>query len=139
MKIDEKFLKDYYTTRIFLECGAIELACQNKSDTDDLVACLNDMEEILNQETYSEYAEYNMQFHLILLDMSGNQRLKNMMKELFVYSSVAKDVRMEDNVKVSFAEHKKIVEAVVSEDGAAAVKYMREHIERSMNDVISKL
>jgi len=139
VKIDEKFLTDYYVTRIFLECGAIELACRNKSDAGDLINCLADMTDIISREEYSEYADLNMQFHLILLEMSGNHRLENMMKELFVYSSVAKDVRLEDNVKVSYEEHKKIVDAVSAGDEKNAVRYMREHIERSMHDVISKL
>lgn len=139
VKIDEKFLTDYYMTRVFLECGAVELVCENKADTDELVSCFNKMEEIVKNEAFDDYADANMQFHLIILEMSNNLRLKNMMKELYVYSSVGKDMKIDDNAFVSFEEHRKIVDAIVARDKKNAVKYMRQHIERSMRDVISKL
>ncbi|SFC20044.1 transcriptional regulator, GntR family [Polaromonas sp. OV174] len=77
-----------------------------------------------------QYAQLNLQFHEILLETAGSQKLietyKRLIKELHLFRMRALDSG--GGLRVSVDEHREIVDAIASGDADRAGKAMREHV-----------
>lgn len=80
-----------------------------------------------------QYAQLNLQFHEILLETAGSQKLietyKRLIKELHLFRMRALDSG--GGLRVSVDEHREIVDAIASGDPDRAGKAMRQHVAES--------
>jgi phosphonate utilization transcriptional regulator len=77
-----------------------------------------------------QYAQLNLQFHEVLLETAGSQKLvetyRRLIKELLLFRMRALDDG--GGLRVSVDEHREIVDAIASGDAERAGRVMRQHV-----------
>lgn len=100
---------------------------------DRLRAMLDAMRSAAQARELEQYAHLNLQFHEILLDTAGSQKLtetyKRLIKELSLFRMRALDSG--GGLEVSASEHQEIIEAIASRDPVRAGAVMRAHVAES--------
>ena len=98
-----------------------------------LKAMLEPMKAAAQAQNLEHYAQLNLQFHDMLLETAGSQKLtetyKRLIKELSLFRMRALDGG--GGLRVSTDEHRKIVNAIASGDPERAGRVMREHVSES--------
>jgi phosphonate utilization transcriptional regulator len=98
-----------------------------------LKAMLAPMKSAAQAQDVEQYAQLNLQFHDILLETAGSQKLtetyKRLTKELLLFRMRALDSG--GGLRVSADEHRGIIEAVASGDPDRAGAAMRRHVAES--------
>ena len=98
-----------------------------------LKAMLAPMKTAAQAQNVEQYAQLNLQFHDVLLEIAGSQKLtetyKRLTKELLLFRMRALHSR--GGLRVSADEHRHIVEAIASGDPDRAGKAMRQHVAES--------
>jgi DNA-binding GntR family transcriptional regulator len=79
------------------------------------------------------YIDHNQSFHEMIYELSGNERVREQARQLTVpIYRLRLHHRMDPGyARTSSAEHALVVEAILSGDGAAAERAMRNHIRNS--------
>jgi DNA-binding GntR family transcriptional regulator len=79
------------------------------------------------------YMAYNVEFHRVIVDMSGNAKLLNLIEqlELPAFLSLLRIIVEPSAMHLSRGEHRPIVSAIVDGDERAARKAMQDHIGRT--------
>jgi DNA-binding GntR family transcriptional regulator len=85
----------------------------------------------------SEYSEANINFHQMILDMSGCALLSELAEGLFVHVHAVRRRALDENDRAtrSVVDHLGIIEALEARDGDLAAKLVREHTMRLHNHV----
>lgn len=135
--IDRKYVTDYYVTRAILESEAAAMACEAEN-LSSLQTTLEQMQEIIIQERFYEYARVNCDLHETIWRLANNERMEGILKTLFISNSLARNTSLKDNALVSFEEHKEIVRAIKERNCDEAKMRMRAHLMRSLRDTLSK-
>ncbi len=80
----------------------------------------------------SEYSEANIQFHQMILDMSGCQLLASMAEGLFLHMRAVRRRAMDegDRASRSVVDHMGIIMAIEARDAELAMRLVREHTMR---------
>lgn len=95
-----------------------------------LKAMLVPMASAVQAQNLEQYAQLNLQFHEMLLETAGSQKLtetyKRLIKELHLFRMRALDSG--GGLNVSVDEHREIVEAIASRDMDSAGSAMRRHV-----------
>ena len=95
-----------------------------------LKAMLEPMKSAAKAPDLEQYAQLNLQFHEILLEIAGSQKLietyKRLIKELHLFRMRALDSG--GGLRVSTDEHRDIVDAIASGDQNRAGEAMRLHV-----------
>jgi phosphonate utilization transcriptional regulator len=98
-----------------------------------LKAMLEPMKSAAKAPDLEQYAQLNLQFHEILLEIAGSQKLietyKRLIKELHLFRMRALDSG--GGLRVSTEEHRDIVDAIASGNQDRAGQAMRLHIAES--------
>ncbi len=98
-----------------------------------LKAMLVPMKSAAQAQETEQYAQLNLQFHDMLLDTAGSQKLtetyKRLTKELLLFRMRALDSG--GGLRVSVDEHRAIVDAIASGDPDRAGAAMRQHVAES--------
>ena len=83
------------------------------------------------------YIKEHYQLRAILESAAGNQKMKNMISELWNGLSMGSMVSEEDYAKVSIKEHERIWRAIKAHDQKEAQRAMYDHIMRSRDDMLT--
>jgi DNA-binding GntR family transcriptional regulator len=117
-----------------LESMAASLAAQNasKRDTDRLRKHALKHSASSKSADLSEYSEANLQFHQMILEMSGCDLLSTMADSLFVHMFAVRRRALaeDDRAARSVVDHMAIIEAIEGHDAELASKLVREHTMR---------
>ena len=132
--VTEKTLRDHYQIRAVLEGYACVLCVETGADLSALQNCLKASEEMLASGDSSRYSDMNQSFHYEIWNASGNEKLVTMLSEL----SMGVQTTEMEYAKKSFAEHKKIYEAIAAKDAETARAQMEKHIRRSLEDMLTR-
>jgi DNA-binding GntR family transcriptional regulator len=143
VKMNKADIIEVYMLKANLYAMATELALENITETQlaelgDLVQKMEasiheDIPDILN------YQKFHRKFHIRIMDMAGNRRLKivasNLHKQIqrFSYQTLQYQTHLIKSVKY----HKEIVERMGAKDKENACKIMKEHVLDAMNFLIS--
>jgi DNA-binding GntR family transcriptional regulator len=81
------------------------------------------------EDHIDEYSENNINFHQVILRMSGNQLICDTADNLFIHmrSIRARTIGEEDRAQKSIVDHMQIVEALEARDTDLAERLVREH------------
>jgi DNA-binding GntR family transcriptional regulator len=134
--VTEESIRDYYETRILLECGAARKACQAKELTPILKAFAA-AEQLVAERRYDEYATANQALHQAVWEATGNRRLIALAFSLWNSSSRADQSTEQDYVLMAHEEHRNLTNAIRQRDPDEASRCMEAHLQRSMRDVMS--
>mgnify|MGYP002581555489 FL=1 len=139
--INEKDLEDIFMIRKSLECQVAALAAKNRTEQlKQLREALEFQEFYLNKKDPDQIKLMDSRFHETLYKLSGStafyDTLVPLHKKIQKYrrASVANSSRAEASV----AEHRKIYEAIESQNTALAAKYASEHVENAYKHIMRK-
>jgi len=101
-------------------------------------------EETFKANLKGEYAELNEDFHLLLAESSGNPYMTMYIRQLYWRSNLYVLFFMSfyclesnyDTKRLSYLEHRKVIEALESRDPSAAETAMKEHISSSYSHLL---
>ncbi|MGR3623238.1 GntR family transcriptional regulator [Pseudophaeobacter sp.] len=134
------YILDLYEARVAVECEALRIACQRASDAD--IAAVSDYLDGMEPgyQTATELEELlalDESFHTRLVQLSGNNELLRMLKNLngrIRYIRLIDLKRMRDQADGrapgDVSAHRRVLEALATRNAAAAVEALRSHIEK---------
>lgn len=135
--VTKKTIREHYQLRAALEGTACMLCCQNNADLSKIKNCVDTAEEALSHQQAGNYTDYNQSFHFEIWEASGNEKMRNLLSELWNGLSVGVEMSELDYALNSQSEHKKIYAALEARDALAARAEMEKHILRSMDDALT--
>ena len=135
--ITETYIKEHYQLRAILESSAAALAADPEADISEIESVYEEAAEALLEGNLRQYTDLNHAFHSEIWTAAGNQKMKNMISELWNGLSMGSMVSEEDYAKVSIKEHGNILKAIQKHDKEAAQKTMYDHIMRSRDDMLT--
>ncbi len=104
-------------------------------------AALKDMERIGTKatENSSNYDEYNVQFHALILSLSGNKQLPSFVEltQFSIFRLQFNTILMSPRyIARSRAEHARISEAIMDGDSKASDLAMRQHVQNTARGIL---
>lgn len=136
--ISPKTIRDHYETRAVLEQEACRLVCVKHADITDIVDIYQQSVVALANNDGEAYSDCNQAFHMAIWTACGNEKIKTILSGLWNGLSMAHRVTAEAYARISIAEHKKILDALLSYDTDEASRLMRAHIYRSMENILTR-
>ena len=129
-----KNIREHYEIRAALEAEACRLVCEKGADLSEIERCVN---HLVSHDS-DDYSDLNQSFHYNIWLASENSRLVNMLSELWNGLSMGVKTTKSEYAKKSQAEHENIFSCLKARDSYAASMAMRDHILRSMNDMLTR-
>ena len=129
-----KNIREHYEIRAALESEACRLVCERGADLAEIERCVNN----LVSSGTENYSDLNQSFHYNIWLSSGNSRLVKMLSELWNGLSMGVRTTRDEYAKKTQAEHENIFSMLKARDSDAAAKLMRNHILRSMDDMLTR-
>lgn len=142
-QITEKSLKDVLEVRRTLDVLSVELACERISDEgkEQLKAACEDFEEATRSKDASVIAKADVKLHDIIVEATGNQRLKqlvnNLSEQMYRYRFVY--IKDESQHEKLIAEHREIYEGILAGDKERAATAAGMHIDNQEKSIISQI
>lgn len=140
--ITEKDLEDIFMIRKSLECQVAALAAKNRTEEQlkQLREALEFQEFYLNKKDPDQIKLMDSRFHETLYKLSGStafyDTLVPLHKKIQKYRRAS--VTNSSRAEASVAEHRKIYEAIESQNTALAAKYASEHVENAYKHIMRK-
>ncbi len=123
--------------------AAARLAARKPTDKElaPLERATRDMEIALEKEDLDTWAEADDRFHLALLELQGNRRLKSFVMSLYdqVHRARIVTMRMRGAPRKSTEEHREILEHLRKGDINATRRVFKEHRRRAAEELLSIL
>lgn len=135
--VTEKYIREHYQLRAILESFTAAEAAREGSDISAIEEVYRISEEAEAKGEFEGYADYNHAFHYEIWRTSGNEKLVNMLSELWNGLSMGSVVTVDQYAMVSRKEHKDILNAIQKHDSSLAHDRMEKHIYRSMRDMLT--
>ncbi|MDZ4695461.1 MAG: FCD domain-containing protein [Deltaproteobacteria bacterium] len=137
LALEKPAVSDLHETRELLEVFLVGRAAANRSaqHVRDMKACLVQMAERLDDE--ASFTAADLRFHAIIADAADNVILKHIMNTLrdSVGEMVERSWSAEPDPKVSYADHKRVFEAIVARDAKAARRAMARHMLNNFDEL----
>ena len=139
-------VKETFEIRLALESLAAEEAAENISSTD--LKRLKELHKSLrkpvrNDDDRKNHERDNVEFHLILVNASGNRRLIEMYEALNAHIKIARIHASERNwpsrLEEEQAEHEEIVNAIEKGNATRLIAALRKHIHRAKDSLVTAL
>ena len=137
--IDAHFLTNHYEIRSVLEALAAYDAAANGKDFSELQGIQEEAEKMRLPMTLEEFRSYNMKFHRCIWELSGNERLQQMLSAMWVSSYSSSAVPEISRQTRTFNAHRRLINDLVNHDSDAAFDHMKRHIIGSLNNILKIL
>nr|WP_283809074.1 GntR family transcriptional regulator [Tumebacillus amylolyticus] len=129
-------LRDLLQVRRLLELGAAQMAADLQGDEWRLApvrAALERMEAVSNKQTVEEQVGADLQFHLAIAEVSGNNVLLNLMNTLTeTIRSVIRQAWMDEHrIGGLVEEHSALYRAMLAGDKSLVQRLMIDHLDRT--------
>ncbi len=136
--VNARTITEHYQVRAALESAACILVCENGADLSPIVRCYEEADQALREDNGGSFANYNQSFHYEIWKAAGNDKMKNMLSELWNGLSMGLRSTVAEYANRSQAEHEQIVQALQDRDAESAGRLMHHHIIRSMEDILTR-
>ena len=136
--INETTLREHFQIRAALESEACALCCRNHIDMSRIEQVLTVSKEMIKKEDYENYSKLNQSLHMEIWTAAGNEKLKKMLSELWSGLSLGVKMTEAEYAKKSIKEHEDIIESMKKYDTMEAWRRIHQHIERSLEDVLTE-
>ena len=124
-------IREHFQIRAALESEACVLCCKNKIDLKRIDQILKVSREVIEDGDYESYASLNQTLHMELWLAAGNDKLENMLSELWNGLSRGMKMNEEEYVRKSLKEHEEIIEYIRSGNEVECYLKMHAHIDES--------
>jgi len=142
-QITSKGLKDVLEVRTALDVMAIELSCDRMSEEQlhELRVAMVEFEKAIRSKSEVRMAQADVNFHDIIVDATGNEKLKQMVLNLSeqVYRYRYECVKDQEMHSELIREHKEMYESIQNKDKDRAKKAVLLHIKKQEQSIIRKL
>lgn len=140
-------IAESFEVRRVLEVYAVELAIQviSESQLGRMRDLINDLRRLTDIEDwdgiYHEYCNLDYDLHHLILDIAGNQRLKEIWEQVNVHVEMARTRygKLERERKLTQREHEKILQAFETRDLPTLQQTISYHISRAKQSVLQDL
>lgn len=106
--VTEKTIREHFQIRAALESEACVLCCKNKIELKRIDQILKVSREVIEDGDYESYASLNQTLHMELWLAAGNDKLENMLSELWNGLSRGMKMNEEECVRKSLKEHEAV-------------------------------
>lgn len=105
-----------------------------------LHSCVQDGENAVHQNDFSQFMDHDMEFHRIIDATVGNRRLSSMLDGIYEQINRLAYTNREDPevCRLALSGHHEILRAIEARDKQAAVKAMEEHVRSVKRYYLSK-
>ena len=138
VKFSHKDIEEIYNVRALLESYSARLAVGKirAKDLNELKTINKKMEEYFFEKNYRKLNINNKKFHLTIYSCSGNNRLYNIIENL--WNNFPKGIfwNFSERVKNSIIEHQKIISAIEKGDEQTVEQMIFQHIENTKNRLL---
>ncbi|MCQ2519705.1 MAG: GntR family transcriptional regulator [Lachnospiraceae bacterium] len=142
-QISEKGLKDVLEVRRALDAFCAELACERMTaeSAEALEQAYIDFEKATETKDATIIAKADVSFHEIIINSTGNERLITTMNNLAeqMYRYRFEYIKDESQHKVLIAEHKVLMDAILSKDVERARNAAMVHIDNQQQSILSQI
>ena len=135
--VTQKYIQDYYQARSVLESYLVADICNRKLDLALIEEAFKDMEDIIDKREFHKYGDANIAFHRAIQVTADNHFIANLLSQIHISKSNARDDSLEKYDLQSFKEHQAIMKYLRLYDAKNASKEMGNHLLRSMNDMLT--
>ena len=136
--INRQTIREHYQVRAALESMACVLCCQNGADLAAIENSITGGRQALTDREVGEYANFNQSFHYEIWKAADNEKMKNMLSELWNGLSMGIKTTEDEYAEKSQREHEEIYEALKTRNEENAGNLMFRHILRSMEDILTR-
>lgn len=146
-KPDMKEIKDVFDVRILLESYAAKMSADHIEETDlgKLYLLLEEEKKSYREKNFEKFINVNSEIHLMPALITKNKILIQQVRSLIYWSNcyiILKDPFYERSVDtaMNIPEHEIIVQALEAQDGRAAEKAVKKHLNttlKSLDDPVS--
>ena len=137
--VDEHFLRNHYEIRSVLEAQAAYDAAASDADLTELKAIQENAEKMRLPMSLDDFRAYNMQFHKCIWRLCGNERLQQLLSDMWVSSYSSSYVPEISRQTRTFNSHRRIINDLVNHDCDAAFEHMKRHILGSLTNILKIL
>lgn len=142
-RISRKDIEEIYALREVLEGLAARDATKkiNQEQIRELNSIVQSFENYVRDKDFEYYNLVDLKFHNLLAAISENKRLSKIMQLLRNQTRIlmSTSVILPGRIEASLEEHKKIINAIVSQEPDLAEQFAREHIKNVKKAVLSSL
>jgi DNA-binding GntR family transcriptional regulator len=149
LQLSSEEIADSYALRLLLESYAARLAAINRTDAqvEELTRLLEAMRPPVNLNDMSNQRQLNQEFHLLLVEASGNALLTRLYGMVFnkfpdwmLYEYMFRHPELlQDSLAKEYDEHKAIAEAVASSDEDRTTQQVIAHIHNRSRELVAYL
>ena len=136
--INEQTIREHYEIRALLESEAVAKACRPGTDISRIAEVHYSAEKALAENNSAEYSDLNQAFHMEIWNAAGNGKMKLLLSNMWNGLSMGHKGTEEEYAIISIREHKGILQALEQHNEALARQRMREHIIRSMENMLTR-
>lgn len=138
--ITEQYIKEHFELRLILEGEMIRKVCDSQSvDISEIISAFSAAEVDLEENDARNYSHLNQAFHMAIWNAAGNQRIATLLSTLWNGLSIGLNTTEKEYAIKSIIEHRELLSAIKNKDADRACNLMKEHIERSMRDMLTNL
>ncbi len=137
---DEKFIRDLYELRSFIEPNAARLAALRRTDAQAL-AIRKAYEGMAAVEPYSEFnIQSDVLFHECIIDASGNPAmrcLKSVVTTTMMWSMQLQLGRTREDYLSALSDHRRVAEAIEQQEAERAYSVMSALVQDALADTLN--
>jgi DNA-binding GntR family transcriptional regulator len=143
IRFSEEDVNELFLIRENLEGLAAYLAAEKMTGTDltRLESCVEGFKEPYGKKDIRRYAREDFKFHQTIIKLSDARRLTTLISTLYDHIRIFRLTTMglSDRMKVSLAEHDRLIEAFRRKDASEAENLMRRHIRHVRHGVMENI
>ena len=137
--LDEHFFRNHYEIRSVLEAQAAYDAAASNADLSELLCIQENAEKMRLPMSLDDFRAYNMQFHKCIWRLCGNERLQQLLSDMWVSSYSSSYVPEISRQTRTFNSHRRLINDLVTHDSDAAFEHMKRHILGSLANILKVL
>ncbi len=143
LSLDPSTIQEVLEMRLNLEISIVRLAAQRVTEEqkEQLERAVEQMDQLIGEGDLDEFAEHDMQFHLLLAEVAQNRILHDIYK--FIRASIQKFLSGMNIFPGTPAEsnyyHRKICTRVIDNDPDGAEQAMTEHVQKTIEPFVTNV
>lgn len=136
--ISSEYIREHFEVRLTLESDAVARACALIDDLSELEYIHEEQRKAIEANDMDKTNLCNQAFHMYVWSHAGNSKLKALLVQLWNGLSIGTVVQPTIHAWKSFEEHGQVIEAFRRKDAETAVRIMKAHIVRSMENMMMR-
>ncbi|GGA20136.1 GntR family transcriptional regulator [Psychrobacillus lasiicapitis] len=136
-------VRDIYECRIALESIAVALTAEQATDEqlEELEETLRETQEAIKKEEKERIVECNVRFHELIIEISGNLRLKKIVEDLhsLTYYYRLLNTKGVQRATTILKGHSDILDAIKEKNAEKASKRLEKHTQEDLQNLIRSL